>query len=184
MAILRRTQFGNPILRTVARKLSSEEIASAEIQKLLSDMRETLLKKNYGVGLAAPQVGASVALAIVGLKPTPTRPKAERFNMIIINPKITAQYGSPTPMWEGCISGPELYGKAIRYEKITLKWLDENAQPHEQDFEGLIAQVLQHEVDHLNGILFVDVVADTKTYVTFSEYKKIKKAERKATPKG
>jgi peptide deformylase len=99
--------------------------------------------------------------------------------MIIINPKITKFYGKTTGMWEGCISGTELYGKAVRYKKVRLSWLDENAQQHKNDFNGLVAQVIQHEVDHLNGILFVDRVKDTKTYITFSEYKKLRRAENK-----
>ena len=96
--------------------------------------------------------------------------------MIVINPKIIRYDDRPTDMWEACISGPELYGKAVRYPKVRLHWLDEKARKHQKDFEGLAAQVIQHEVDHLNGILFVDRVKDTKTYLTFSEYKKLRKA--------
>lgn len=180
MRLLRRTQFGNPILRAPARELSLAEIRSPATQSLLVDMYYTLEKKDYGVGLAAPQVGEHTALAIIGLKPTPTRPNAETFSMTIINPKITRYYGSPVPMWEACISGPDLYGQAERHEKIRLRWHDEEAKSHEKDFEGLVAQVIQHEVDHLSGTLFVDRVRDTKTYVTASEYKKLRKAEAAA----
>jgi peptide deformylase len=72
-----------------------------------------------------------------------------------------------------------MYGKAMRYEKLRIRWLDDKAHRHEKNFEGLLAQVIQHEVDHLNGILFVDKVKDPKTYVTFSEYKKIRLSEKK-----
>ena len=180
MRLLRRTQFGNPVLRTAARRLTEEEIHSSTIQALLLDMRYTLEKKRYGVGLAAPQIGKSLAIAIIGLKPTPTRPTVKPLSLTLINPEIITHNGKPIAMWEGCISGPDMYGKAMRYPKLRLRWLDETARKHEEIFEDLPAQVIQHEVDHLNGVLFVDHVKDPKTYVTFSEYKKIRKSERKA----
>ena len=79
MRLLRRTQFGNPVLRTAAQHLTEEEIHSSIIQALLLDMRYTLEKKRYGVGLAAPQIGKSLAIAIIGLKPTPTRPQSNHY---------------------------------------------------------------------------------------------------------
>ena len=177
MRLYRRTQFGNPILRITSKILSKPDILSKKTQELLNDMRYTLEKRKYGIGLAAPQVGKGIAVVVIGLKPTPTRPNIEKLDMTIINPKIVEFYGNVTGMWEGCISGSELYGKAVRYKKVRLSWLDEKAEQHEKDFSGLIAQVIQHEIDHLNGILFVDRVKDTKTYTTFSEYKKLMKTE-------
>jgi peptide deformylase len=183
MQILRRTQFGNPILRTPAKQLSKPEILSPATQDFIADMRHTLEKKRYGVGLAAPQVGQSIALAIIGLKPTPTRPKVPTIAMTLINPKIMTHSKRRTARWEGCISGPDMYGKAMRYPTLRLTWIDEQGYPHEEDFKGLLAQIIQHEVDHLNGILFVDRVRDSKTYVTFSEYKKIRRSEREVKKK-
>jgi peptide deformylase len=180
MQLLKRTQFGNPLLRAVASTLTKKEILSTTTQDLLKDMRYTLEKKRYGVGLAAPQVGQSVAIAIIGLKPTPTRPNTKALSLTLINPHIVSYSGKLMAMWEGCISGPNMYGKALRYQKLRLRWLDDRARRHQQDFEGLAAQVIQHEVDHLNGILFVDKVKDPKTYVTFSEYKKIRLAQKRA----
>jgi peptide deformylase len=177
MKTLRRTQFGNPILRQKARGLSSEEILSDEIQTLLKDMKYTLENKKYGIGLAAPQVGKSLALTFIGLKPTPTRPDLPIKDMVAINPKLIKTYGKKEPMWEGCISFGDPYAKAERYKKVRVKWQDENAREHEKDFDGILAHVLQHEVDHLNGVLFVDRVKDPTTYVTETEYKKIIKTE-------
>jgi peptide deformylase len=179
MRILRRTQFGNPILRTASKQLSKQDILSTKTRELVRDMRYTLEKKHYGVGLAAPQVGQPLAIAVIGLKPTPTRPDIKEVSITLINPEIVVHSDKRIPLWEGCISGPDMYGKAMRYPKVRVQWLDEKARHHEQDFGGLLAQVIQHEIDHLNGILFVDRVADPKTYVTFSEYKKIRKAEKK-----
>lgn len=144
-------------------------------------MRYTLTKKQYGVGLAAPQIGQPLALAILGLKPTPTRPNTPKLSLTLINPEIVSHSPKRIAAWEGCISGPDMYGKAMRYGKIRMRWLDGQARSHEKDFEGLVAQVIQHEIDHLNGLLFVDRVKDSKTYVTASEYKKIRLAEVKTT---
>jgi peptide deformylase len=101
-------------------------------------------------------------------------------SLTLINPEIVSHYGKKIAEWEGCISGPDMYGKAMRYPKVRLRWLDGHAHPHQKTFEGLVAQVIQHEVDHLNGILFVDRVKDPKTYMTFSEYKKLRAIERTA----
>ena len=117
MRLLRRTQFGNPVLRTAAQRLTKQEILATTTQDLLRDMRYTLEKKRYGVGLAAPQVGEPLAIAIIGLKPTPTRPKTKPLAMTLINPEIITHRGKLTAMWEGCISGPDMYGKALRYPK-------------------------------------------------------------------
>jgi peptide deformylase len=174
--ILNRTQFGNPILRTVARKLEPNEIVSEKIQTLIEDMLFTLEIKKYGIGLAAPQIGESIALSVISVKPTPTRPELEKSKLIIINPEITQTYGRRTQKWEGCISfgsGRNFpYAKALRWSKIHVRYLDEKGIPQEGDFDGMLAHVLQHEIDHLQGVLFVDRVRDSKTYVMVDEYKK------------
>lgn len=174
--ILRATRFGNPILRQPAKRLSKSEILSEQIQTLIEDMRHTLVTKKYGVGLAAPQVGESVALSIIGIKSTPTRPDREPFDMVMINPKIVETFGNRSSMWEGCIScgmGKNiLYGKALRYKKVRLNWQDEKGETHVEIFDGLRAHVIQHETDHLNGVLFVDRVYDSKTYMMADEYQK------------
>ncbi len=174
--ILRRTVFGNPILRQVTRRLTREEILSDEIQALIANMRYTVERKSYGVGLAAPQVGVPVALSVVGIKPTPNRPNLERLETVLINPEIVQTYGRRQGMWEGCIScgtaSDTLYAKVPRFKKIKLRWLDEHAQQHEKILGGFVAHVAQHETDHLNGVLFVDRVRDSRTYMMASEYRK------------
>lgn len=178
MSVLRRRQFGDPVLRATCRQLSLSEIASAEVQKFIDDMRITLEKRKYGVGLAAPQVGQPVALSVIAIKPTPTRPNLKPESLTIINPKIVNRYGTKSPMWEGCISGSELYAQVPRYKKVRVQWQDRRGKQHEKDFDGFMSHVLQHEIDHLNGVLFVDKVEDTHSYMTFSEYKKMKKREQ------
>jgi peptide deformylase len=184
MKILRRTQFGNPILRQKARRLSREEILSDEIQALIKNMKHTLLNRNYGIGIAAPQVGQRVAISVIELRSTRTRPnlpKKEWLSMVIINPEVIKTHGKSEDMWEGCLSLDNVFAKANRYKKVRVKWQDEKAKNHEKDLEGLLAQVLQHETDHLNGILFVDKVKDASTYTSESEYLKMRKKSRELT---
>lgn len=176
--ILRKTEFGNPVLRAVAQRLSDDEIRSADIQTLIEDMYYTVERKKYGVGLAASQVGRSVALSVVAIKSTPSRPDLEPQSLTIINPEVVRVYGRKSSMWEGCISGLELYAQVPRYKKVRLKWMDEQAAQHEEDFDGFIAHVIQHEVDHLNGVLYVDKIKNTKSIMTIREYKKMRERER------
>lgn len=176
-AQLSKTEFGNPTLRKTARVLSEDEIKSAYVQELIANMYKALENKRYGVGLAAPQIGHSLAISVIATKPTPTRPNIELEKLTIINPVIIKTYGKKQPMWEGCLSGPDLHAQVPRFKKVQLQWKDEQAVLHEQDFDGLMAHVIQHEVDHLNGVLFVDKVTDTRTYMTTKEYIKFVKSE-------
>lgn len=174
-AKLRLRHFGDPILRQKARILKSEEIVSEETAILINNIRSLNTVKKYGVGLAAPQVGVSLALSVIGIKPTPTRPELEPFDTVIINPTYEG-IGRRVGMWEGCQSCGKgqntVYAKALRYRKIRATWLDENAVLHSELLEGFLAHVFQHETDHLNGILFVDRVRDTKTYMMADEFRK------------
>lgn len=173
--ILGLERAGNPILREVMPELSVDEIASDEIQNLIADIRYTNQQKQYGVGLAAPQVGVYAALSVIGIKPTPNRPDLELFEQVIINPTYEG-IGKQTGMWEACQSigsGDDLlYGQVPRYSKIEATWYDEEGEYHEQVLNGFVAHVFQHETDHLNGLLFVDRVADTKTFMMADEYRK------------
>ncbi len=177
MKILRRAQFGNPILREKAEAIAPGRIGSAEIQELIANMRYTLMEKKLGIGLAAPQVGRSVALAVICIRPTALRPKIEPFDLVIINPEITGRFGRIKTLWEGCISSGAggkagLFAQVPHYGQVKVKYYDETGKPHHKMFKDLPAQVIQHEVDHLNGILFVDKVKDPKTYMTYAEYRK------------
>ena len=169
------TRIGNPVLRVQCRKLTKSEILSTSIQTLIADMRYTLAEKEAGVGLAAPQVGEPVMLSVIGIKPTPNRPGLTPFDTVIINPKVIKGHGEPNPKWEACVScgsGDDiLYAQVLRYDEVTLHWIDDTAQTHEERLSGFAAHVAQHEVDHLNGVLFVDKVTDTKSYMMADEYR-------------
>lgn len=177
MKTLSITQFGNPILRKTAKKLSKSEILSEETQNLINQMRHTLVSKKLGIGLAAPQVGKNISLAVVSIRPTAHRPKVKEVDLVIINPKLIETYGEKKSLWEGCISAgsngtADLFAKVPRYSKVKIQYTDENGVKKEKLASGLMAQVLQHEIDHLNGVLFVDNVTDTKTFMTYDEYRK------------
>lgn len=181
MKVLERLQFGNPILRKPCRQLLGREITSPKVQSLIEDMRHTLVSQELGVGLAAPQIGRSIALAVVAIRPTEHRPKAEVFDLVLINPKLTERVGKAGEMWEGCLSTgsggrADLFAKVPRHKTIKVSYQDETGRPLSQVFAGLPAQVIQHEIDHLNGILFVDHVKDSRTYMTYQEYIKRVKA--------
>ena len=174
--ILNITRFGNPILREVGKRLTEEEILSNKIQTLIVNMRYTLVEKKYGVGIAAPQVGENIALSVIGIKPTPNRPELEPFETVIINPVIVETFGDPVDAWEGCVScGTDddiLFARLPRFEKVRLQWLDDQAKSREEVISGFVAQVVQHETDHLNGVLFVDHVTDPSSFMMADEYRK------------
>ena len=168
-------EFGNPILRKKAKALTPDEIKSTAVQELIANMRHTLVSKKLGIALAAPQVNESLALAVIAIRPTAHRPNVEPFDLIIINPEITKTYGARKQLWEGCISSgvgeANLFAKVPRYNKIDVRFLDEAGIEQTKTFDGLVAQAVQHETDHLNGILFVDHVEDPTTYMTMKEYR-------------
>ena len=166
-------QAGDPVLRQEARRLSHEEITTSAMQQLIANIKHTVAERDYGVGLAAPQVGQALALSVLAIKPTPNRPDREPFEQVIINPSYTG-IGQTTGMWEGCASGDEgrLFAQAQRYQQINAQWNDEWGEHHTAVLDGFVAHVFQHEADHCQGILFFDRVADTTTYMTAAEYRK------------
>lgn len=180
--ILKRTEFGNPILQTKAKLLSKKDILSEETRQLIADMRYTVSKKEYGVGLAAPQVGVGISLSVIAITKSPSRPNSIEFNSVIINPAYEG-LGETEGMWEGCISfsGSEdtVFAKAERYKRINASWVDEKGESHTKELKGMVAHVFQHETDHLNGILFPERVKDHRTWMNQSEYLKMRKAEMK-----
>ncbi|MDO8669583.1 MAG: peptide deformylase [Candidatus Buchananbacteria bacterium] len=134
----------NPILRKRSQNVA--DVLSDKIQKLIPEMMETM-KAKEGVGLAAPQIGQNIRLFVVGYKDK---------NLVIINPKIIKK--SLLKEWdeEGCLSIPNKYGQVKRHKSLTVKYLNEGGQEQTLKASGLLARVIQHETDHLDGILFID----------------------------
>src|SRR3989344_9191904 len=104
MKVLQRSEFGDPVLREVARRLTSKQIVAPKTKTLVRNMQHTLTSKKMGVGLAAPQVGQGAAIAVIAIHPTAHRSEVEPFDLVIINPRITKFIGRRRQEWEGCIS--------------------------------------------------------------------------------
>jgi peptide deformylase len=144
MAPLKIVQYGHPVLRKKAKPIRK---VTKEMQGLVADMTETMREGN-GIGLAANQIGEALALAVVDLGEGPT---------VIINPQIVAREGEQVSV-EGCLSMPGLHGDVRRAERIKVKARNRHGKPITIEAEGLLARVLQHEIDHLNGVVFIDRV--------------------------
>ncbi len=162
-------QKGHPTLRETARKVDPKKINSAEIQKVIADMKEALAEQEDGVAIAAPQIGVSLRIFVVSKKVEIYKLGEENLteeqkqaipDTVYINPEITRLSRQKNRLDEGCLSVRYLYGKVERSEKATVKALDENGKTFTKGGSGLLAQVFQHEIDHLNGILFVDKADD------------------------
>jgi len=146
----------NPILRQKTKLMAVADLNMAPIKTLIADMLETMYQKD-GVGLAAPQIGESVRICVISKK---FNPLGDKKDLILINPIWEKM--SILKVWdeEGCLSVPKIYGKVKRYRKIRVKALDESGRPIKFLTEGFPARVIQHEVDHLDGILFIDKAKD------------------------
>jgi peptide deformylase len=161
MAILEIKEYGDPILREKA--LSVEEI-TPDILNLIKDMAESMYASS-GVGLAAPQVGVSKRIIIID--------EDEEELMVLLNPEIIKSEGEAVDE-EGCLSLPGVYSEVQRSLKVTVKALNKNADPVEITKEGLTARALQHEIDHLNGILFIDKIGRMERQILLNKLKKKK----------
>ena len=167
MRILPRTKFGNPILREKAHPVS-KKVSVQFIKSMFYTM-----KRANGVGLAAPQVNKSWRLAVVEIKKTKTRPEVEPLGKtVIINPQIFNPSKEMVNDWEGCLSLPGIRGSVPRHKKITVKFTDNAGGKHILRLTGFQARVFQHEIDHLNGVLYIDRMRDLKTLMTSDEFKK------------
>ena len=143
--------MGHPVLRERAKPVES---FGPELRALLQDMKDTMAAKN-GAGLAAPQIGVSQRVVIFGVQRNPRYPDAEEVPFtVLVNPKITVTSREVEEGWEGCLSVPGMRGVVPRYTRLRYSGLDENGRPFEREAEGFHARVVQHEVDHLDGILY------------------------------
>ncbi len=162
MAIKTVLRMGDPVLLQVAKKV--EQFDTPELQTLLQDMHDTMASLN-GAGLAAPQIGASLQVVIFGVDYNPRYPDAETVPYtILINPKITPLSKKMEEDWEGCLSVPGMRGKVPRYTKIRYQGVDQHGNPIDRSVEGFHARVVQHECDHLIGILYPMRIRDFRQF--------------------
>jgi len=162
--------MGHPVLRKVARKVEPADIKTPEFQKLVDDMIETM-REYEGIGLAAPQVHESVRLAIIGIEEGRGEERSMRI-LPVINPEITPLAKTTAEDWEGCLSLPRLRGRVTRPDRIQVRALDRRGNRIEFDLNGYPARVAQHEIDHLDGVLFIDRMKSFETLAFLDEYSK------------
>ena len=145
-------RMGDP--RLWQKSLPVSQFNTAEVQELIRDMRETMAHLN-GAGLAAPQIGVPLRVVIFGVTANPRYPDIEPVpDTVLINPVLTPLSSEMEEGWEGCLSVPGMRGWVPRYRKLHYRGLDEKGEPFERDVEGFHARVVQHEVDHLEGVLY------------------------------
>jgi peptide deformylase len=166
------TTIGDPVLREKSRPVDPGELASETMQSLVDDLIETM--RHYrGAGLAAPQVMAPVRVVTIEVNANPRYPyKPDIPLTVLINPEIEALDDETFDNYEGCLSVPGLRGVTRRLVQIGVRALDRHGRPFEREVRGLSAVTYQHEVDHLDGRLFVDLVTDPSTLATWEQFER------------
>ena len=173
--ILPRTEFGNPILERRAARVSKAYLQSDECRALVRDMIRTM-RATKGVGLAAPQIGVSKAIAVMEIRETPERSTDIAMGpLVIVNPRIVTTHGATRKKWEGCLSFNKAFAQVPRYEKVTVTYQGLDGTSITETASGLWAHIFQHEIDHLNGVRFIDRMTDARSFVTAAEYRARKK---------
>lgn len=171
VTLLQVAHLGHKVLRQKARLVS--HVQEAKIQQLIDNLVATVMDVN-GVGIAAPQVYESVRIFIVASHPNPRYPNAPYMKPTpMINPEIISHNHVVVKDWEGCLSIPGIRGPVPRYTKLTITYLDRKGVKHKKSFTDFIARIIQHESDHLDGILFLDRVESNKELISEKEYQKL-----------
>ncbi len=158
--------YGDPVLKKVGVDITNEY---PKLEDLLSNMFETMYNA-FGVGLAAPQIGLAIRLFLVDTTPfseddelsEEEQNSLKDFKKVFINAKILKEEGDEWTFNEGCLSIPDVREDVFRQPKITIEYFDENFKKHTEEFEGLVARVIQHEYDHIEGVLFTDKLSTLK----------------------
>ena len=183
MSILKVAHMGHPVLRARAKPLDPADIKSPRIQQLIDDMFETMLEYQ-GVGLAAPQIHESLRLFVAGLAPGADDDDDEEEEdedeeadeedrvplMALINPEISIVGDDTADEWEGCLSIPDIRGRVTRAREIKVKAYDRRGRKIEINARGFTARVIQHETDHLDGVLFLDRMESLETLTFLEEF--------------
>jgi len=161
-------QLGDPVLRQVAPPVLDPQ--APEVRRVVEQMLASALQAN-GVGIAAPQLSVSARIFIVASRPTLRYPDAPEMTPTpMVNPQLLGQSDEREPGWEGCLSVPGLRGIVLRSRAIEVAYRDLDGRYHRRELAGFVARIFQHELDHLDGALFVDRVASTRDLYTEREY--------------
>jgi peptide deformylase len=169
--------YGDPVLK---KKAEDIEEGSIDVKKLSEDMFETMHHAS-GIGLAAPQIGKSIRMFVVDGTPLDDEEEdMSDFRKVFINPEIVEETGEPWKFEEGCLSIPGIREDVSRPAKLVINYLDENWVEHEEEFDGMKARIIQHEYDHIEGILFTDYLSPFKKRLLKGKLQNISKGKCKA----
>lgn len=169
--LLQVAQLGQPILRKKAKRVV--DFRDIKVQQLIDDLIATV-KEVDGVGIAAPQVYQSVRIFIMASRPNARYPHAPHMQpTAVINPKIVTGSKNLEKDWEGCLSIPGIRGLVPRHSRITVEYMDRKGKRVQRKFSDFIARIFQHELDHLDGIVFLDRMESMQDAVTDKEYQKL-----------
>lgn len=164
------TSVGDPVLRERAVSVGAEELRSPEVQQLIDDLIETM-RSAGGAGLAANQVSVAKRIAVIEVEHNPRYPYKPPIPLtVIVNPVVEPLSPETLLINEGCLSVPDLRGDLERWVEARVRYLDRDGEPRELVARGLTAGTFQHEVDHLDGVLFLDRVRDPTTFSTWEQF--------------
>jgi peptide deformylase len=170
VTLLKIAHIGNPLLRQRAREVSAEELAGAQTQTFIDDLIETMRDAN-GAGIAAIQVHVPIRIFVVEVKDNPRYPYKPNVPLtVVVNPVVTPLTTDKFDNYEGCLSVPNLRGVVQRFTEVRVTGTDREGVAFERHIKGLTAGTFQHEVDHLDGALFIDKVTDPRTLCTWAEF--------------
>jgi peptide deformylase len=171
VSVLEIAQVGHPVLRERAREVTREELRSPAVQRLIDDLIETKRAAD-GAGLAANQVFDTRRIAVVEVQPgNPRYPYKPAIGLcVMVNPVLERLGDETAEINEGCLSVPDLRGSVDRHVAVRVRYLDRDGVEHDEVRRGLTAGTFQHEVDHLDGILFLDRVRDPATFSTWAQF--------------
>lgn len=169
--------YGHPVLREEAEDIEKDYPG---LEKLISDMFETMYHTE-GVGLAAPQIGKSIAVIVIDGSPLAADfPECADSKMVLINPQLEIiEDMEPKSRSEGCLSLPGLSENVKRVEHVRLQWLDENFQPHEKEFTGFLSRIIQHEYDHLLGEVYTDHISPIRKQMILNKLHNLERGKVK-----
>ena len=172
MTIRKIATVGHPVLRQRARELTTDELAAPAAQQLIDDLIETMRDAN-GAGLAANQVHEPVRIAVMEVTKNPRYPYKPPLPLtVLVNPVIEPLDDEMVEINEGCLSVPNLRGNVMRHVNVRVHYLDRDGNRHDEVKRGLTAGTFQHEIDHLDGMLFLDRVQDTTTLTTWEQFER------------
>jgi peptide deformylase len=175
MAIRPIFETPDPVLRQISKPV---ETFDGELKTLVADMFETMYAAP-GIGLAAVQVGVPIRLLVIDLQePEEEGGEPVRDPRVFINPEILWHSDHEVPYTEGCLSVPEQYAEVMRPDRIRAKWQDSDGKTYEEEIDGLLATCLQHEMDHLNGVLFIDHLSRLKRDMVLKKLAKWRKEQQ------